>query len=112
MVSSPSHRRPPASHPAVLGQCAVMCWAVPRSSSVQFQLCGLEMAPISPDGRAASLAPAACFEREAGEVAYPFFAGRKWRRKWFVCRTDGGLSAEWEGGSALQKKSRRRNALS
>ena len=27
-------------------------------------------------------------ERERGEVAYPFFAGRKWRRKWFVRLTD------------------------
>ena len=60
------------------------------------------------------LAATASRERggEAGEVAYPFFAGRKWRRKWFVCRTNGGLSAEWEGRSALQKKRRRRNALS
>ena len=27
-------------------------------------------------------------ERRAGEGAHPFFAGRKWRRKWFVRLTD------------------------
>ena len=62
----------------------------PPLSSVQFQLCGLEIAPISSDGRGGRN----CFEREAvegegeGEVAYPFFAHHKWRRKWFLRLTD------------------------